>query len=74
MNMKIRAKFKCTSVMVSDAEDLGSVVTLEPVISGSEENEKFFQMTPWGKLHMGVVNPDVQFEVGQEYYIDFSKA
>jgi len=54
----------------------GAVIDLEPVISGSKENEKFFHYTPWGKLKMGIVNLTAteQFEVGKEYYIDFTPA
>jgi hypothetical protein len=66
-----RAKFKC--VDVKEGPD-GSQVKLEPVVSGSQENESFFKWTPWGSIEIGTVNPNVKFEVGQEYYVDFTKA
>lgn len=69
--MAIRAKFKCISVTNLE---YGNSVKLEPVQSGSEENEKFFDMTPWGEMEMGTVNPDVKFEPGKEYYLDFLPA
>lgn len=65
----VRAKFVCTGV-----EKAGGV-GLMAVYGDSEENKKFFQATPYGELHMGILNPDALslFEVGKEYYIDFSK-
>ena len=38
------------------------------------ENKRFHQYTPAGEITMTVDNPAAQqqFEVGQEYYVDFS--
>lgn len=66
-----RSKFKCISVTNLE---YGNSVKLEPVTCGSEENEKFFDMTPFGQIEMGTVNPSVKFEPGKEYYVDFSEA
>ena len=46
------------------------------VYSGSEENKKFFKYTPGGQIQFNVVNKEIadEFEVGKEYYIDFSPA
>ncbi len=71
MSQKIRAKFKCISVTHTE---YGNSVKFEPVQSGSEENEKFFEMTPWGQFEMGTINPDIQFEPGEEFYLDFTNA
>ena len=71
--MKTIAKFRCTKVTL-DEVDGGSQVEMEPVYSGSEENEKFFSMTPYGKLEMGTVNPDIKWEEDAEYYIEIRKA
>ncbi len=67
----VRAKFLVTSVNVSEGE-----VTLTAVACGSEENESFFSATPSGEIKMGVVNENAlkEFEVGKEYYVDFSEA
>lgn len=71
----VRAKFKCEEVK-AQPDSLGTTITLTPVTSGSEENEKFFKYTPWGKIEMGTINVEASqyFEVGTEYYIDFTKA
>jgi hypothetical protein len=49
-------------------------VTLEAVVNGSVENASFFKYTPAGRLTLAVVNKDVQFEEGKEYYLDISPA
>ena len=40
------------------------------------ENAKFWRATPSGKLELGCANLAAaeMFEIGQEYYIDFTKA
>jgi len=67
----VRCKFKCTQKVENTN---GFQVTLEPVTSGSSENESFFKWTPWGKLEFGTINDEAakQFEIGKEYYIDIS--
>jgi len=66
-----RAKFKCTEVSLTEH---GNTVTFNPVVSGSKENESFFKWTPYGEIKMGIVNPDIHFEPGHEYYVDFTLA
>lgn len=65
----VRAKFKAISKGDNN-------VTLQAVTSGSEENEQFWKYTPSGLIQMGIDNKDAleQFEIGKEYYVDFSKA
>ena len=83
--MKVRAKFKVDSVKAS----MGSVrdeegnwkqgevrtVQLFPV-SGDGENEKFWAATPSGSIELGCANLEAAkaFELGQEYYVDFTPA
>lgn len=68
----VRAKFTCTSKKPNSE---GFEYTFSPVVGGTtHENDTFFKYTPWGSLTMGVVNPNVDFEVGKEYYLDFSPA
>lgn len=77
--MNVRAKFLCKSWRAAadfrDGEAIHEIL-LEPVISGSEENEKFFRWTPGGQVVLQVVNATAAeaFVVGKEYYVDFSPA
>ena len=70
----VRAKFKCEEI-VDNSEQNGSKIVLYPVTYGSEENEQFFNLTPYGRIEIGTVNLNAvkEFEVGKEYYVDFTK-
>ena len=75
----VRAKFKVDSIHINlyGKEELRSV-NLTPVYSNdpASENAKFWKYTPCGKIELGTINPDAwkQFELGKEYYIDFTLA
>lgn len=66
-----RAKFLCTSIKETMS---GKVIELNPVTGVSEENKNFFKWTPSGKIEMGIVNDNVKFLIGKEYYVDFTLA
>lgn len=72
----VRAKFIC----ISSEKTLGWInnelshrYRFIVATSGSAENEKFFAATPSGELELSAVRNDL-FEVGKEYYLDFSIA
>ena len=69
--MTIRCKFKCSEVKLTKA---GGEVILEPVTSGSPENEEYFQFTPYGKLTFGLIKTETaqRFLPEQEYYLDIT--
>jgi hypothetical protein len=73
--MSVRAKFTCIAKENGDTEAEGSV-KLEPVTKSedNDENNQFFKYTPWGSIEIGIVNDAAfaQFEVGKEYYVDFT--
>ena len=73
--MMVRAKMACVDV-VPRPENNGFEIALEPVISGSKENESFFQYTPWGSVRLGVVKAETaaHFKPGKEFYVDFTPA
>ena len=53
-------------------------VLLQPVYSSdpSSENRRFWQASPTGKIELGTINPEAwqHFEMGKEYYVDFTPA
>jgi hypothetical protein len=79
--MNVRAKFKCVEIKKSMGgiyDDRGKYVPgvmhgyrFNPVVGDSEENKKFFNSTPSGLLELQAVRDDL-FELGKEYYLDFS--
>lgn len=76
--MNVRAKFKYVSYtsQLSHGDKELRTLTFYPVTSNSEENKKFFEWTPSGKLDLGVLSQYAwgQFELGKEYYLDFTPA
>ena len=78
--MQVRAKFKVTSTTQREHWDKQKghihVIELSPVVSGSPENEGFYAATPGGSIRLDTVNHAVgaQFELGGEYYVDFTPA
>ncbi|MBN3811691.1 hypothetical protein G3N97_21700 [Paraburkholderia sp. Ac-20347] len=78
--MTVRAKFKVTSTTQREHWDSqkGHIheIELAPVVSGSPENEKFYAATPCGAVKLQTVNHEAgtQFELGGEYYLDFTRA
>lgn len=73
---KVRAKFVCNDI--KDHSDYGyKGVSLVPVIDGSEENKSFSKYTPSGLVELNIsyeTEASNAFEVGKEYYIDFTEA
>ena len=72
--MQVKAKFKCVSVT-----DTGSqkTVKLQPVTTGSEENQSFAKYTPSGELWMNIDNEtpaSEAFSPTKEYYLTFDEA
>jgi len=70
-----RAKVKC--VAVTQREGWGKVpivfhAEFAFVSGGSEENKAFWEATPSGTLKLDCTHTQF-FEVGKEYYLDFTK-
>lgn len=79
--MSVRAKFRVVSLKqthlnMSTGTEIGTVVELLPVTSGSDENKEFYKWTPSGKIELGTLNESAAkaFEIGKEYYVDFNCA
>lgn len=77
--MTIRAKFTVQSITrertYRDHKETYAI-KMRPVIGDSEENKRFFAATPGGAVELLVVNPEAgaAFELGADYYLDFTKA
>lgn len=78
--MTVRAKFKVDSITTRahwqrDKGNIG-VVKLVPVMGDSEENKRFYDASPSGSIELGTINAQAlaQFEIGQEFYVDFTPA
>lgn len=72
--MSVRAKFNVSNI--SNDISQGISITLKPVTGGSEENKGFYKYTPYGEIKLNTLNEAAAkyFELGEEYYIDFTKA
>lgn len=74
---RVRAKFTVITITRHHLFQ-GVQVTLTPVFDPGEssENRQFWQATPAGKIELSISNPESAevFELGESYYIDFSKA
>lgn len=75
--MSVRAKFRVNSIA---DHGYGREVSLTAVYEGAlgenEENKRFTKATPNGSIKMMIDNPWAwkQYDVGQEWYVDFSLA
>lgn len=71
---QVRAKFRCNSI---EENEWDKKVKMTAVVGNAGENKDFNDATPGGNLEISV-RGDVPaanfFEVGKEYYMDFTKA
>ena len=69
--MLTRGKFVC----IGKANNNGSLeVGFEPVTAGSEENNHFSELTPYGALTLGGVKQEIfdAIQMHSEYYVDIT--
>lgn len=76
---QVRAKFKVHSITKQagwNGNKEVHTVKLMPVSGGSEENQRFYAATPGGSIDLSVVSEQVgnNFGIGEEFYVDFTKA
>ena len=80
--IKTRCKFVVKNVSKDDKDGVVRWVDMEPVMYDEngdynvpEENKKFWEYTPCGNLQLSVTNDSLKgIEIGEEYYIDITKA
>jgi hypothetical protein len=72
--VQMRAKLKVEYTVKTGEES--ETLIMSPVTTGSEENKSFAKWTPWGKLELGISNPDLvgSFNPGDEFIVDFTRA
>ena len=81
---QMRAKMQVSSVhdngdgaeITSQVLKFSAVAASEYGEDGSDENNTYAKFTPDGAVRLVVANPDLigKFAVGDEYYVDFTKA
>lgn len=72
-----RAKFRCITESRSAFVVEGDVRTYEfqaMYDADVPEDQRYAKYTPSGSLKITVDNPNVTFELGQQYYLDFTPA
>jgi hypothetical protein len=77
--MSVRAKFKVQSYetgLQGNPPEECRTIKMTAVYGDSEENRKYFKYTPNGSISLGILNQEAwkQFELGKEYYVEFSPA
>lgn len=77
--MSVRAKFKVQNIERSleyNSKKELQTINLNPVTDGSPENKEFYAYTPSGSIKLATVNAEAaaMFELGKEYYVDFTPA
>lgn len=77
--MTVRAKMSCqaiTPLHTSNPGDASAEVRLFAVYGDGKANESWSKWTPQGQVSMVITNPDAiaAFELGKEYYLDFTPA
>jgi hypothetical protein len=74
----IRAKFKVSRIAKVDVGNGNwqEEVSMQPVYGTSDENKQWSKFTPSGELKMNITAEGAvgQFELGKEYFIDFTPA
>lgn len=77
--MNVRAKFHLVEITLTPSTDVDNdspVAALRFMAARGKDNESWSKWTPSGELRMTITNPAAAaaFELGQHYYLDFTKA
>lgn len=78
MGERVLAKFNVVKKEAYSAPCAGGEVALFPVYSEdpNHENKQFWDATPSGLIQLSINNPVAfeRFDLGAEYYVEFTKA
>lgn len=69
-----RAKFRVTQKTEFAGATNRQYKLMAVMDNSTPENARFSRYTPSGEMTINVDNPDVELEVGADYYLDFTKA
>lgn len=71
---RVRAKFRVISeTRFTNSDDGARQIRFQPMYDPDlPEDQRYAKYTPSGNLELHVDNPAVQFEVGRDYYLDFT--
>jgi hypothetical protein len=77
--MSVRAKFRCLGLVHHHGEATDKAraeIRLIPVWEQDGVNRKWSEATPSGEIKMLITNPSTvdQFELGKDYFVDFTPA
>lgn len=77
--MPVRAKFRCNAETrkkwgPDDSQVTRSYEFMAVYDDETPEDQRYAKATPTGSLTIQVDNPDVAFEPGKTYYLDFTPA
>ncbi|WP_327587024.1 hypothetical protein OHA25_08435 [Nonomuraea sp. NBC_00507] len=70
--MTVRAKFRCTSVETYSQPGTRTFRFSAEYDADVPEDRRYAKYTPSGELRIQVDNPNVSFEPGTSYYLDFT--
>lgn len=76
---KVRAKFRCLEIKHQFTSSPGysaATIVMSPVWEEDGVNREWSKATPSGRLEMMITNPAAveSFELGREYFVDFTPA
>ncbi len=72
--MQTRGKFRCDSTKSYSWNKALQEFEFSAVCNdGTPENDRFHRYTPSGNVRIQVDNPNVVFEPGKFYYVDFTE-
>ena len=73
-----RAKFICGKAekMAQEGGEVEAIIVDLFAVVSDDENKSWAKLTPIGDVHLSITNPAVfnHFQIGKQYYADFSEA
>lgn len=73
--MKVRAKFRVTSVTLGETQPGAAMTTVQLAPVHGPGNEEWSKWTPSGEIRMTITNPSAaeEFKPGKVFFVDFTE-